>query len=86
MKTALLILAIVLVIGIYILYRIGKKVRYAEDEFMEMMAQKQEMGRIKKLQDKRSRKSTPKVPRMSKSVTKQKTSGISTYDRRKTTS
>jgi len=64
MKTALLILAIVLVIGIYILYRIGKKVRQTEDEFMEMMAQKQEMDRIRKLQSKRSRKSTPKVPRI----------------------
>ena len=64
MKTALLILAIVLLIGIYILYRIGKKVRYAEDEFMEMMAQKREMDRVRKLQAKRSRKSTPKVPRI----------------------
>ena len=59
-----LILAIVVLICIAILYYIGKKVKSTEQEFIDMMAERYEMDRIRKLQDKRSRKSTPKVPRI----------------------
>jgi len=62
--TIALILSIVVLVCIVILYYIGKKVKSAEQEFIDMMAERYEMDRIRKLQDKRSRKSTPKVPRI----------------------
>lgn len=61
-----LILAIVFALAIYSLYIVGRKVKQTEQEFIDMMAERYEMDRIRKLQDKRSRKSTPKVPRMKK--------------------
>lgn len=59
----LLILVIVIGIVIYVLYRIGKKVKEKEELMKQWMDESVIRKRLDEMQKKYSRKSTPKVPR-----------------------
>jgi len=51
-----------IVLVVYILYRIGKKVKEREKMFMDMMDEQKVKKRLSDMQKKYGNKSTPKVP------------------------
>ena len=62
----LLILSIVIGLTIYILYRIGKKVKEKEALMAEWMDERKVRAKLDAMQKKYGKKSTPKVPSIKK--------------------
>ena len=62
------VILVILTTAIYILYRIGKKVKEKEELFKKMMSEQDAKSRLSKY----ARKSTPKVPRINEAAYKYK--------------
>lgn len=62
----LLIIFIVILLLIVFLYSVGKRVKVSEQDFIDMMAKRCEDDRIRVLQERKRRQSTPRVPRVRK--------------------